>query len=193
MKFTAKRFSQILFSLTALSLLAACSQAPTVTPTKKVATPHYVSRYNAANDPSFTSTERQALASLNRAGAYTLRQGERVWVILPIDRFFVNPSTNLKPSKRTAMTELASFINSYAGRYSHPRIRVSAYTNKVYAYRVRKQRSRQYVETVAAYLWNAGVPKSALQLRAMGAKHPIATNVNPQGGIINRRIVIQIN
>jgi len=175
-----KLFGIILASIIGL-LLAACHQQqyiaePLITPYRPI-----------------SPYQESLLSRIRYAGIQVVRQGDLLRIIIPVDHFFKMPTTQIRSNKVHAIKDLARFVRSYASIYAHPIIQVYGFSDKVYARKTRRQISKEYATVIASYLWNAGISRSRLTVRGLGAQQPIATFRTPKGNAMNRRVEVRIN
>lgn len=167
-------------SLAATIFLTACHQQP----------PEVIKTvsYNA-----FTPAQTAMVKRIQASGAQVIKQGQRVMIVIPTDKYFVYQSTSLRHSRLASMHTIAHFLKSYAnGNYRHASIRVYGFTDKVFAQKSRVALSKQYARVVAAFLWNAGIPQHRIIVRGLGAKRAIASYRTVSGSAYNRRVEILI-
>ena len=142
---------------------------------------------------ALTPYQKNLVSGLRHSGVRVIKQGEVLQIIIPTDRFFRSQTTRLRRNRVNAVNRIAALVKSYTASYRRPRVRVSGYTDTVFARRSRHELSRQYAKVIAAYLWNNGVPQKWVRVRGHGALHPIAPNTTVRGAAYNRRVMIQIN
>jgi len=148
----------------------------------------------AATGPHPLTPYQQSLVSEIRAsGAQVIKQGERLQIVMPTDRFFRLQTVHLRRHKMPTMDRIATLVRSYASFYRKPRILVAGYTDTVFDRQTRKVLSLQYARIVASYLWGRGVPHRLARVRGYAARQPIASNKTVKGSAYNRRVVIRIN
>ncbi len=130
-------------------------------------------------------TEHPELQGLN------LAQGDAETCERAFDRLmernvvnFPPGSAAIDPSSRQVLNALAS-VALRCDRFS---IEVAGHTDNQGARDVNMQLSRQRADAVAAYLAGQGVSRSRLSARGYGPDNPRASNANPAGQAINRRI-----
>lgn len=173
--------------LLCVGLLSSCSTA-------KSTTAHPLSADSQAGvKRALTSRQQQLVNQLTSAHIRVIQQGERIWLIIPVDRYFVAEHTTIQPHQRHTLASVASFVKSYTQQFAEPRVIVSGHTDQVFSSSARELLSKRYADTVAAYLWNAGVARDTIIIRGDAARQPIASNRYPQGTAYNRRVVIQLN
>lgn len=168
-----------LFSIVVIAGITSCSHP--------IPTPQF-SIYRPLN-----AYQRSLLARMEAQGIRVIKQGDVLKVIIPTDEFFRLQTTQVEPNKKEALELAGRFVKNYAGQYTHPKIIVDGYTDKVFSPAIRRELSRQYAEVVAAYLWNAGIVRRRITVRGMGSAGPIATNRYPAGAAFNRRVEIIVN
>ena len=169
-------FSSLLFVLT-VSALTACTKPA---PSHKKYRP-------------LTTYQQHLRARVHRYGVKVIKQGDRLRVIIPTDRFFVLQTTKVKPNRSKALKAVANRVQIYATRFPHQPVRVWGYTDNILSRPARLKWTRQYAQIVASYLWHAGVAKNRLVIRGLGAAHPIASNRYPAGTALNRRVEMRIH
>jgi outer membrane protein OmpA-like peptidoglycan-associated protein len=140
-----------------------------------------------------TPYEHSLVSDIQSAGAQVIKQGEVMQIVMPADTFFYTTSWKLRHRELTTIHRIASLVKSYTSRYQRPRIIVAGYTDTVFAKTAALQISKHMASTIAAHLWDKGVPHRWISIKAYGAKNPIASNQTSRGAAKNRRVVIKIN
>lgn len=141
---------------------------------------------------AWTPYQKKLVSKLRHSHVQVIKQAEVLKIVIPTDRFFRSQTTRLRRSCLESMGKIVSLMKSYTAAYKHPRIRVSGYTDTVFSPKRRQKLSTGYAKTIAAYLWNNGVPERWIRVKGYGARHPIASNRTPAGAAFNRRVVIRI-
>ncbi len=160
-------------------LLTACQKKPLPQPEKAIYRPYNVK-------------QQHLLAQMRSAGVQEIKQGDKVILVIPTDRFFQPQTTQLKHRRKKTMKAIAEFVKSYASFYARPRIYVYGYTDTVFSRKTRRELSKQYAKVVAAYLWNSKIPVKWVSVKGFGDQYPIASNRYPAGSVYNRRVMIVI-
>ncbi len=131
-----------------------------------------------------------SLSHLQSFGIQTITMGDTVRIIIPArDIFMPQAQTRVMTAQQPALLELAKALKSY----KHNSIRVVGYTNNMGSSNSRFNRSFYQAESVAAYLWNAGIPIQQITVVGMGSEGPVSSNATPEGSAANSRVEILIN
>ncbi|TVR71194.1 MAG: tetratricopeptide repeat protein, partial [Marinilabiliales bacterium] len=114
-----------------------------------------------------------------------IREGEKT-VLRNI--FFEFDSYELKPESIVELDYLVSFLNNNPAI----RIRINGHTDNVGGADYNKELSDRRVESVAGYLYQAGISPQRVEYRGFGETMPVATNETEEGRALNRRIEFEI-
>lgn len=101
--------------------------------------------------------------------------------------FAVNKS-NLNPSVRPYLNQIASVLNKYTKTAVH----VLGYTDSTGSAQYNMGLSQRRAQSAASYLAGRGVVQGRLAVRGYGKSYPIASNANSRGRAQNRRAEIYI-
>lgn len=109
-------------------------------------------------------------------------------VFIPTDEIFQPFSYQLRPGAKQKLSQVASLIRSLgAGQ-----VIVMAYTDHTGDRAQRLQVAHDQAYTVATFLWAELIPLDHITIKAVGAKHPVASNRTVYGAKANRRIEILV-
>lgn len=183
-----KIFQYMAFGLLAfcLTIIAACSAPSQSKASKKNASISAPPTYHP-----LTAKEKKLVKALQARGVQVIKQGDRLTMILPADRFFRKATSDVKHNKKPTMRRVARFVKLYSRRFDHPVIWVNGYSDTVFARSARRSLSQAYAQVVTSYLWAFGVPKNIIRTHGYGAGRPIADR-SPTGAAYNRRVEIII-
>ncbi len=134
------------------------------------------------------------LATIKNRGVQVITQGSRIQFVLFRNKFFVATTQNIKSTEFDTLKLISLYIHNYAHSHliNYP-IKVYGYTGTTYNRDTRMEKSRQYAQVVASFMWNYGFSPQQLSVVGHGAKHPIAENQTSVGNGFNNRTVIQVN
>lgn len=131
---------------------------------------------------------------LRLQGVQVIRQGDRLQLVLPTDKFFRLQSTQIKENKIQTLNLVAKYLKQYLKPFrGSPKITVSGNTDKIFTKQKRYALSKTYAEVVASYLWNQDFSHQQLRVQGHAATHPIASGRTSKGAGYNRRVMIQVN
>ena len=128
----------------------------------------------------------QLSSTLNQEGVQVIKYGDYLRIVIPVDTFFKPHSAKLRLQKRTTIIHIAQLLKLNGNQP----IYLSGHSDNVGARQTKRMRTQQQAETIAAYLWYAGISLKRIQIRGMADQRPVATNTTPQGNADNRRIEI---
>ena len=171
---------RFLLALTLCISVVACSNAKKTSAVNE----------NSQGYRPFTKQQKTMVYRLRKADVSVIKQGDRLTLVIPTDRFFEPRSTDFKRQYKSLMRLLAHFCKSYAVRFKHPKIAVRGFTDRVFGRKSRRELSRQYALAVASYLWSVGVSPRSLQVKGYGSSKPVGDNTNTEGAYYNRRVEI---
>jgi outer membrane protein OmpA-like peptidoglycan-associated protein len=127
------------------------------------------------------------------AGVQMIQQADRLSVIISTDVYFVAGTTRVKTEKQSSLRNVAEFVQNFANHYPDSVIKVTGYTDRVFAHKTQLQISQNYAEAIAAYLFNTGINPKRIAVQGRGASEPIAGEYEPSSSALNRRVVVQVN
>lgn len=132
-------------------------------------------------------TNDQLRRQLAAKGIELIQTGDKLEIILGSDRIFMPRSNNrLRYDETDAMTLVARFLKT---RGNVP-IHIYGHTDEVGSDRLKLQRTQEQADTIAAYLWENGIPLGNMTVTGLGDTHPVASNQTLDGSAANRRIEI---
>ncbi len=139
----------------------------------------------------FIGDHRTPLTQWTASGGHWFAQGQQLSIIMPIDLFFDHEVTaRIAPNQRQVVMAIADVIAHYAKLYPHAMVSVHSFLDKQGSARHREQTALRYTQTMAAYLWHAGVPRERIEMR--GSKNS-STCYSPKQCGFARRIEIRLN
>lgn len=114
---------------------------------------------------------------------------QRGWILtLGADLLFDSGRATIKPGGLRAVKNLASFMRQQPER----KIVIEGFTDDRGSQVANRQLSERRAVAVRDALVRQGIPPERIEARGRGADYPIATNSNPQGRQLNRRVEILI-
>lgn len=115
------------------------------------------------------------------------RETQRGWILtLGSDLLFDVGQAKLKPGGRHAIANLAHFMLQYPERG----IVIEGFTDSSGAPRVNQRLSERRAAAVRQALVRGGIEPSRIIARGLGAAYPVASNDDPGGRQLNRRVEI---
>jgi OOP family OmpA-OmpF porin len=102
---------------------------------------------------------------------------------------FANGKNDLSPEGVQAVTQVASGLKAYQGKYT---LVITGYTSSVGNLAFNKALSKRRADAVAKVLVVIGIPQDAIQTRGEGPANPIADNKTKEGQARNRRVEIEV-
>lgn len=123
---------------------------------------------------------------MQKNGAQTVTLGDTTTVYLPSDRLFYVGEANLRPEGRGTLTQLSKI----ARIFGHSPIVIIGHTDNVMAPMMNYQLAKERAESVAAYLWAAGINQKRFKILSDAGDEPIASNRSLWGSRMNRRVEV---
>ncbi len=115
------------------------------------------------------------------------RETERGWILtLGSDLLFDPGQAKLKPGGRRAIANLARFMRQYPERS----IAIEGFTDSSGSPRSNQRLSQRRAAAVRDALVREGIEPGRIVARGLGAAYPVASNENPGGRQLNRRVEI---
>jgi outer membrane protein OmpA-like peptidoglycan-associated protein len=114
--------------------------------------------------------------------------GDYLVVNLPQDLLFAVDSASLRPDLLSDLNAVAASLN----KYPSSTVEVIGHTDNSGSAAYNQDLSQRRASTVASSLIGYGVPSSRVRAIGRGEDQPIASNLNPQGMAMNRRVEIII-
>ncbi len=130
---------------------------------------------------------------LTMAGVQMIQQADRLIVTISTDVYFIAGTTQVKSEQQSNLHAITEFIQNFADHYPDSVIKVTGYTDRVFAHKTQLQTSQNYAEAVAAYLFSAGINPKRIAVQGRGASEPIAGEYEPSSAALNRRVVVRVN
>lgn len=114
---------------------------------------------------------------------------ERGWILtLGSDLLFDVGQARLKPSGRQAIASVARFMRERGER----KVIVEGFTDNTGSAALNQRLSEQRAKAVREALVKQGIDAERIEARGQGAANPVASNDNPSGRSLNRRVEIVI-
>jgi outer membrane protein OmpA-like peptidoglycan-associated protein len=111
------------------------------------------------------------------------------WTLnLAVPILFDLDSDELKPEPKRAIADMAKELR----QVGIERIRIEGHTDKVGSRSHNVELSRRRAEVVAREFLACGFPDDAIERKAWGFEHPVASNDTPEGRTLNRRVAIVV-
>ena len=146
---------------------------------------HELEQASALNE-SLTAEVRRLEAQVAELKAH---ETERGWILtLGNDVLFDVGRSTLKPSGRRAIAQLARFMREHPDR----KIVVEGFTDDRGSPQYNRQLSERRAQAVREALVHEGIDPKRIAARGLGDAYPVATNENPRGRELNRRVEILI-
>ena len=148
-----------------------------------------------ATDAGITLTQiDQWQDELARSGVLLVKQGWRLTLILPADRFFRPGTAELYSASFPLLNKIARIVDKYSNSTTDPfPIKVWGHSDDVYRLTQQKIYSTQYAQAIGSFLWKKGLSHRQLSIVGQGMKNPIAPQSTALGRHYNRRVVIQVH
>lgn len=112
--------------------------------------------------------------------------GDQILIVLPSSTVFQAMTATIKSQAYSTLNLVAQYIN----QYTTMSVKVAAYTNAMGPSRVNLALSQQQAESVAKYLWAAGLNTRLLSAKGYGGRHLVERNSLDWEGSDNYRIEI---
>ena len=114
---------------------------------------------------------------------------ERGWILtLGSDLLFDVGQAKLKPGGRQAIASVARFMRERGER----KVVVEGFTDNTGSATLNQRLSEQRAQAVRDALVKQGIDADRIEARGQGAANPVASNDNPSGRSLNRRVEIVI-
>ena len=140
-------------------------------------------RRQAANAQSQAQSLQSALAELQA------RPTDRGMVVTLGDLLFDTGSAHLNPGGLRAVDHLVEFMDAYPQR----RVSIEGFTDSVGNPGANQELSERRASAVRIALIDRGIDPARLVARGYGEEYPVASNSNPAGRQMNRRVEIVIS
>ena len=140
-------------------------------------------RQQAANAQSHAQSLQSALAELQA------RPTDRGMVVTLSDLLFDTGSAHLNPGGVRVVDHLVEFMDAYPQR----RVSIEGFTDSVGNPVANQDLSERRASAVRLALIDRGVDPARLVARGYGEDYPVASNTNPAGRQLNRRVEIVIS
>ena len=111
-----------------------------------------------------------------------------ILAVLSSDALFIN-NTIINPSQFKALNHIVSLIKN------HPEIRhikISAYSDDLKSNHTIQKNTSLQANTVAAYLWEHGIPRQMISAKHYGRSPTQSSNLSNTGRADNRRIEVKL-
>lgn len=113
-------------------------------------------------------------------------EDDELQVNLPSDFSFDTDSANLKPQMRPVLDRFADSLETAV--LTHLLVRVVGHTDDRGSDDVNLKLSKARAANVARYLQDKGIAASRIEVEGQGEADPVATNAQPYGRALNRRV-----
>ena len=140
-------------------------------------------RQQAANAQAQAQSLRTALADLQA------RPTDRGMVVTMGDLLFDTGSAHLNPGGLRVVDHLVEFMHAYPQR----RVSIEGFTDSVGNVESNQVLSERRADAVRLALMDRGIDAARLEARGYGEDYPVASNTNPAGRQMNRRVEIVIS
>lgn len=115
--------------------------------------------------------------------------GEQMMIIqAPADVAFASSSADLQSSSFQGLSAIANMVKTQPGL----KLEITGHTDSTGGARFNQMLSASRAQSVAQYLYSAGVPAQSISTRGVGSAMPIASDTTAQNRSLNRRVEIQI-
>jgi len=131
--------------------------------------------------------------AIRQNGAQIIKQGARLQIIIPTDKFFRAQTTQVRSHQIDTLRMIAEYLKNHLQQYQVSNvITVTGYSDTVFLKQHQYQLSRQYAEVIASYLWNQGFSQHQIRVRGAGSSNTVANPRTAPGSGANRRVIIQV-
>jgi outer membrane protein OmpA-like peptidoglycan-associated protein len=107
----------------------------------------------------------------------------------PADIAFASGSAELQSTAFQGLSAVANSVKSQPGL----KLKVTGHTDSTGSSQLNSTLSAARAQSVAMYLFSAGVPVDVVTVRGVGPSQPVASNDTVEGRAQNRRVEIQIS
>lgn len=128
------------------------------------------------------------ICNLQAKGIKIIQIGDTVRIVMPSDYVFEDGTSVINECYYAALNQVASYLCCKEKII----VKVTSYTDACGSQARNLALSRQQAQTVADYLWKAGIDTRALYAVGAGGCDPIACNNTRCGRAMNRRIEITL-
>ncbi|QLH41926.1 MAG: OmpA family protein [Coxiellaceae bacterium] len=126
---------------------------------------------------------------LQGTGVSVVKNGSDIKLIMPGDITFATNSSDIKPQFYNTLNSVAIVLK----KYNKTVVTVAGYTDNTGTTNYNQQLSERRAQSVASYLTSQGVNGNRFSVVGYGERNPVASNSNPQGRALNRRVEISIH
>lgn len=140
-------------------------------------------RQQAADAQAHAQSLQSALSELQA------RPTDRGMVVTMGDLLFDTGSAHLNPGGMRVVDHLVDFMNAYP----HRRVSIEGFTDSVGNPASNQVLSERRASAVRLALIDRGIDPARLEARGYGEDYPVASNTNPAGRQMNRRVEIVIS
>lgn len=136
--------------------------------------------------------ERNTIASqiIRRLGARAIqfvKQGDRMTLIVPTDRYYMFNSHELDDTEFVGLNHIADLLKLFPCSY----IIVAGFSDHVGKTTDQDKLTEERAETMLTFLWAKGIPAQRLKAEGFGKRFPVGNYHIVHGNAYNRRIEIQ--
>lgn len=135
----------------------------------------------------YKNSQKGLIAELQKHDIQYVEYGDRMSVIVPIDKYFLFNSSKFNESQYVGLNTLIKLLQSYPNSV----IYVAAFTDNVGKTATKIKLSQAQAETMLTFIWANGFKAQQLQAQGFGDYFPISDNSSVHGSAQNRRLEIQ--
>lgn len=132
--------------------------------------------------------EAELRQQLQGTGVQVQRNGDRLDLIMPGNVTFNSDEYGLRPEFFPVLNSVAQILYKYVDT----RLQVNGHTDSTGSADYNYNLSNRRAASVANYLAAQGVDQGRIMSQGLGPDQPIASNANPDGRAMNRRVELQI-
>jgi len=148
--------------------------------------------YNNFDSPGFNQQKspRDLIAALRSEDVQVIRDGQRLTLIIPTDKFFEFGTAQLNDLRYPALNNIAALVIST----SDDRVYIAGFTDTMNSKEsVNVKLSSERAKAMADFLWAKGFDIQRIYTKGYGRRYDIADNQLIHGSAMNRRLEIQWN
>lgn len=132
--------------------------------------------------------EAELREQLAGTGVQVQRNGDQLDLIMPGNITFNTNEYNIRPDFYAALDSVATVLY----KYQDTRLSVNGHTDSTGAADYNYNLSNRRATSVANYLASKGIDQNRILSQGMGPDYPIASNEDPAGRSMNRRVELQV-
>jgi outer membrane protein OmpA-like peptidoglycan-associated protein len=134
----------------------------------------------------YKNSQKALVAQLQKHDIQYVEYGDRMSVIVPVDKYFLFNSSKFNESQYVGLNTLIKLLQSYPNSV----IYVAAFTDNVGPIAPKIRLSQAQAETMLTFIWANGFKAQQLQAQGYGDYFPISDNSSVHGSAQNRRLEI---